>query len=249
MLHPNYSMKQIITKEMILKIRYRAWTGEYPGNIQKDYNFISTSTFYDALGGKTWKNLSIPPYDKNKLKEKICTRCGNKNKVDKFYKWTCNDCVNEKERIKTKEKSKDKIPKSKKQLIFKIYPSEEIKKEFRKKRIKERNKSPVRKLQARIRKSIRSILKAGPSRGGFRYLNYTKEQLYEHLYKNLLEEINLEEYHIDHIVPVCSFDPKKLINPTSEEFKKCWALENLRLIKSKENLQKSKYDVLMKFRS
>lgn len=44
-----------------------------------------------------------------------------------------------------------------------------------------------------------------------------------------------EDYHLDHIKPHSSFDIKAI---GDEEFKRCWAVDNLKMIPSQLNLQK-----------
>ena len=55
---------------------------------------------------------------------------------------------------------------------------------------------------------------------------------------NLLEHFGVEEipekYHIDHIIPISSFN----FNGIDEEFMKCWNIRNLRIIPFEENLSK-----------
>ena len=45
-------------------------------------------------------------------------------------------------------------------------------------------------------------------------------------------------WHIDHIIPVASFD---FTSMEDEDFKKCWALENLQPLKDTENMRKNHY--------
>jgi hypothetical protein len=54
---------------------------------------------------------------------------------------------------------------------------------------------------------------------------------------------NHGKWHIDHIKPVCSFN---FNSREDEDFKKCWALENLRPLWAKENLKKSAEDKKLK---
>lgn len=50
---------------------------------------------------------------------------------------------------------------------------------------------------------------------------------------------NIKQWSIDHIRPVASFSQKDLSNPNSEDFKKCWALENLQPLWNEVNHSKS----------
>jgi len=50
---------------------------------------------------------------------------------------------------------------------------------------------------------------------------------------------NATKWDIDHIRPVVSFNQEELKNPNSEDFKKCWALNNLQPLWSKNNSRKN----------
>jgi len=48
---------------------------------------------------------------------------------------------------------------------------------------------------------------------------------------------NIDKWHIDHKTPIAAFNFEK---PEDEDFKKCWALENLQPLWAKENMKKHK---------
>jgi 5-methylcytosine-specific restriction endonuclease McrA len=62
-----------------------------------------------------------------------------------------------------------------------------------------------------------------------RRLNKTMPQGY--VWKDFLSG----RLHIDHIIPISAFNFTK---PEHTDFKRCWALSNLRLLPAKENLSK-----------
>jgi hypothetical protein len=69
-------------------------------------------------------------------------------------------------------------------------------------------------------------------------LGYTVEQLMERLQSTIPEGYTWGDYlsgvlELDHIVPVRDFDFKSADDP---EFRRCWALENLRLLTKEDNL-------------
>jgi hypothetical protein len=69
-------------------------------------------------------------------------------------------------------------------------------------------------------------------------VGYTLSDLKDHLQKKFLPGMNWENYgkwHVDYIVPISAFNFNK-----SEhlDFKRCWALKNLRPLWAKENLRK-----------
>jgi len=72
-------------------------------------------------------------------------------------------------------------------------------------------------------------------------VGYTCNNLIKHLEKTMPEgytedDIFNGKLHIDHIIPKCVFNYN---NPEHPDFKRCWALKNLRLLPAKENMEKS----------
>lgn len=57
----------------------------------------------------------------------------------------------------------------------------------------------------------------------------------EKLFRNGMSWENYSKWHIDHIRPIASFD---FITAEDEDFKKCWALENLQPLWARENFTK-----------
>ena len=72
---------------------------------------------------------------------------------------------------------------------------------------------------------------------------YTAEDLIKRLKKSLPVGYTWNDYvmgaklHIDHIIPISVFN---FNTPEDDDFKRCWALDNLRLLPATENLKKSK---------
>ena len=87
---------------------------------------------------------------------------------------------------------------------------------------------------------IRGALNRGGSTPKFEdFAGYTTAQLRAHLEAQFTKGMNWEKFrlgeiHIDHIVPLSSFD---LANP--DELRRAWAITNLRPLWAKENLNKS----------
>lgn len=74
------------------------------------------------------------------------------------------------------------------------------------------------------------------------YVDYSIEDLVKHLKKSLKKipghtwnDFMEGRLHIDHILPKASF---KFDSPDHPEFKRCWSLENLRLLPAIENMSK-----------
>jgi len=97
----------------------------------------------------------------------------------------------------------------------------------------------IRKIGKRINAGMRKALKKG--KDGYSWevlLGYTRKQLYFHLDSTMPDGYtwdDLDELHIDHIVPKTSFN---FSDYSDDEFKKCWAMDNLQLLPAIENMQK-----------
>jgi hypothetical protein len=96
-------------------------------------------------------------------------------------------------------------------------------------------------LSSNISRSIRQSLFRFSGKGGAPWeslVGYTKAELIEHIESRLQPGMtwdNYGEWHLDHIIPVVVF------NFTSYEhvdFKRCWALKNLRPMWASENISK-----------
>ena len=103
-------------------------------------------------------------------------------------------------------------------------------------------------ISARLSKGIRKCATKGIiSEWTWEVLDFTidelKEKFESQFYNNTEtgEEMtwdNISDWHIDHIVPKASFSDWELSNPSSDGFKICWSLGNLRPLWAKDNLRK-----------
>lgn len=95
-------------------------------------------------------------------------------------------------------------------------------------------------LKNRTAARIYAVLKRG-GKGGAKteaLVGWTMAELREHLQRQFLPGMsweNMGEWHIDHIVPLSSFT---ISGPDDPEFRRAWALTNLRPLWAKENLSK-----------
>jgi predicted nucleic acid-binding Zn ribbon protein len=97
---------------------------------------------------------------------------------------------------------------------------------------------PKNDITARFRILFRRYLKDKGVYGSFRHLDYTGEELYNHLESQFTDGMswdNRNNWHIDHIRPVSSFNYDSTEHP---DFKKCWALNNLQPLWAEDNLKK-----------
>ena len=106
---------------------------------------------------------------------------------------------------------------------------------------KERMKNIKWRLNHRMSNAVRtSLLSVGGKRkrSWESLVGYTKDVLKLHIEKILKEGMSWDNYgkwHIDHIRPVSSFN---ITSYDCEDFKKCWALENLQPLWAIDNMRK-----------
>ena len=109
--------------------------------------------------------------------------------------------------------------------------------------LKIKRKQPANLVRSRIAGQVRKALKyEGQAKNNktFTLLGYTKYELKAHLESYFTEKNgyswdNMDEWHIDHIRPVASFN---FTTTECEDFKKCWALNNLQPLWATDNMSK-----------
>lgn len=97
---------------------------------------------------------------------------------------------------------------------------------------------PDVRIQRTIRERIRQMVKGRKSRRTFDLLGYTVDDLKVHLERQFTKGMrweNFGDWHIDHVVPLSSFNITSEFDP---ELQAAWALSNLRPLWATENLQK-----------
>lgn len=87
----------------------------------------------------------------------------------------------------------------------------------------------------------RSLKEAKGNRRWESLVGYTVEQLMAHIEKQFKPGMSWGNYgkftwHIDHIIPVVAFN---FDSPDCIDFKRCWALSNLRPLEAKKNHSKN----------
>jgi hypothetical protein len=181
--------------------------------ILKENNVIMSSSGRRYLGGK--KASDKRTYHKHKEK-----------KLEYLKKWSEQNKEHRKQYLKEyREKNIDKIRKTKRDY--------------------ERNRKasdPLYKLISNFRTAIYQVLKESnveKNRHYFDILQYTPEELIIHLesqFKDTMSWDNYGEWHVDHKLPITSFNIEEM---GDKEFMKCWALENLQPMWGEENIRKS----------
>jgi len=145
---------------------------------------------------------------------------------------------------KWRDKNKDKIAAKNKayreQYPEKIKEFKKVGRERQNRLARERRKiDPKWKLQRTISNYIYQTLKGRKLNHHWEDLvGYTLDELIRHLENQFDTDMtwaNHGEWHIDHIVPIDAFN---FITANDIDFKRCWALENLRPIWAKENESK-----------
>ncbi len=103
-------------------------------------------------------------------------------------------------------------------------------------------KEPTYRLNQTMSSYLRTTLKYKGIRKNNRcwelLVGYTKKELMNHLEKQFKKGMSWDNYgkwHIDHIIPISAFNYK---NTEHIDFKRCWALENLKPLWANENEQK-----------
>ena len=151
----------------------------------------------------------------------------NKEKISEYYSEWRED---NKERLKEyqkkwREENRDKLRKTKRDY--------------------ERNRKasdPLYKLITNFRTAIWTVLKeSNVDKYGhyFDILQYTPEELIIHLEKQFKDDMTWDNYgiwHVDHKLPITSFDIQEM---GDEEFMRCWCLDNLQPMWGEENIRKS----------
>lgn len=127
----------------------------------------------------------------------------------------------------------------------KKWRTENIDKWRKTKRDYEKNRKdsdPLYKLISNFRTAIYTVLKeSNVDKYGhyFDILQYTPEELINHLEKQFKDDMTWDNYgiwHVDHKLPITSFDIQEM---GDEEFMRCWSLDNLQPMWGEENIRKS----------
>jgi hypothetical protein len=101
---------------------------------------------------------------------------------------------------------------------------------------------PLYKLISNFRTAIWTVLKeSNVDKYGhyFDVLQYSPEELINHLEKQFKDDMTWDNYgiwHVDHKLPITSFDIQEM---GDEEFMRCWCLDNLQPMWGEENIRKS----------
>jgi hypothetical protein len=164
---------------------------------------------------------------------------GGKKIADK--KWRDNN----KEYLSNKYKNWYEQNKEHRKEYYNKWRTENVEKWRSAKRNYEKNRKatdPLYKLISNFRTAIYQVLKESrvdKNQSYFDVLQYTPKELISHLEKlftNGMTWENYGEWHVDHKLPITSFNVQEM---GDEEFMKCWLLDNLQPLWGDENIRKS----------
>ena len=150
-----------------------------------------------------------------------------------------------KERLKKNHKNWSEKNRDHLNEYHKEWREKNIDKHRENKRNYEKNRKdsdPLYKLVANFRTAIWTVLKESnveKNKSYFDILGYTPEELINHLEKQFKDDMTWDNYgiwHVDHKLPITSFDIQEM---GDEEFMKCWCLDNLQPMWGEENIRKS----------
>ena len=191
----------------------------------KEYNKI-----YYQEHKEQWKE-----YAKNRP---LATPEQAKHRLEYIKKW---NQVN-KEYLKEYRKQWGKIHKEHRKKYMKIYrkKNKEVLQLYRNRyKNQQYNSNPQFRLNSCMRTGINQSLKGNKNGKHWETLvNYTLEDLMIHLEFQFQEGMTWENYgkwHVDHIIPISFF---KFQTYDDQEFKECWALDNLQPLWAKDNIRK-----------
>lgn len=244
-----YNLNFCIDCKKIKKRKYRSDNKEKIANINKKY-YQRTKSLLD----KKKNALNILANKNNKKEYDKIYRLDNKKKYQEY-------CKIHKSEISVKRHKYYLQTKNKKSEYNKRYALLNKSKIYEKnyKYMKRRLEYDIRfKLRCSVSKTIRSSLKNKKNgESCIKYLSYTIQELKQHLEKQFEswmtwknwgvykktwddQDSSTWKWQIDHIIPQSCL---LYSNMNEDNFKKCWALENLRPLSAKDNLIKSnKFD-------
>lgn len=174
-----------------------------------------------VLGPSGRRNIGGKKISDKKWREK------NKEKLNDYVKtWYEQNKEHRKQYLKEyREKNIDNIRKSKRDY-------QQIR----------RDTDPLYRLTSYFKTAIYTVLKENRvDKNGhyFESLQYTPEELMVHLENLFTDRMTWENYgewHVDHKLPISSFNIQEM---GDEEFMKCWSLNNLQPMWGDENIRKS----------
>ena len=209
--------------------------------ILKLYNddLIGSQSISEKIGLNKQQVLRILKENGVKLGPPGRRNIGGKKIADK--KWREKNKESVKEYIKTwyeqnKEHRKEYLKEYREKNIDNI---RKTKRDYERNR---KSRDPIYKLISNFRTAIYQVLKecnVEKNNHYFDILQYTPEELITHLELQFKDDMSWDNYgiwHVDHKLPITSFDIQEM---GDKEFMSCWVLDNLQPMWGIENIRKS----------
>lgn len=167
-----------------------------------------------------------------------CPKCGNLGEQSPNRN-CCKECRN-KQRLEYYYANKDKMAVQNKKWLKE---NKEKRRNYRRKYLMEyrahkRETDPCFVLNERMSGAMRKLLNGRKNSSWLDYVDWTIEELKEHLESKFTDGMgwhNISEWHIDHKIPKSWF---KFDCPKDPRFKKCWSLDNLQPMWASDNCKK-----------
>lgn len=173
----------------------------------------------------------------------VCTKCSEAKSSDCYgmrldrgvpYR-QCRDCMNAR---KWAQKNPDRMKAASR--AWQARNPERTREIWREMAARKRANGPAYRLHSRISNQVWQVLRdKKKGRPTFTMLGYAADQLKAHIERQFVRGMgwhNMDEWHIDHIIPLSSFT---ITGPDDPELRRAWSLTNLRPLWAKENMQKS----------
>ena len=211
------------------------WYKNHP-EYNKRYHIIHHEKINER--SRRWRENNIERMKKSKK-----DWCENNREKDNERKkqWAKNNPIERKETTKkynenNSEKRKEAVKCSRKKNIVRY-------REYQKKWKNNKYKTDLKfNLSKKISNMMRQSLKKNKlGKHWETFLDYTLNDLIRRLKETIPAGYTWQDFlsgklHIDHKIPISAFN---FIRPEHTDFKRCWALNNLRLLSAKENLIKN----------
>ena len=180
---------------------------------------------------------------KSKAKYANETQEERENRISKAKAWTASnrDVVNRLKRKYRIEKKVIKLSSMPHDHHVRAYQSYQLRQSLIKhdQHVKERNSFVRYAVYQRLKRGVQRGMKDKAANSNWSdYLGYSVGDLIDHIESQFTDGMgwhNMSEWHIDHVVPICAFD---IQSADSEDFKRCYSLDNLMPVWAEDNMNK-----------
>ena len=152
------------------------------------------------------------------------------------------------QQVKHLRQKRERLKKFNDRFKLRLVTWKRSRKQAAEKALQRYSEDPIDRCKRIVRRAIHHALKGGTKDGSvWKHLPYTPDQLIEHLLATIPDGYTADDWtngilSIDHIIPHSAFAYQTTDCPS---FRRCWKLDNLRLIPARENASKSNRLVLL----